>query len=327
MTLVRLEDTVEDILSEVVVESEEGKPKIVRNVALSGIKSKNGYEYAETAYQNAVTLYEGAPVFIDHQAGNPRVRSVRDLAGSVQNPHWNNITKRMMGDISVLDTEPGRFFMELARTHPPNVCMSHVISGKRNRSKTIVESIQEVLSVDVVTDGATTTNFSEQETDMSDMSDKAVEVLQEQNKDLQAKIETVNQAHQTEIKEMAVKLNDKSEEFDTMKESHTKLEETLKETQVKLDEFEVKATLSERAKTIQEELEKAELTDETLLTETFMKQLQEKESPEERALLIEDRKTIVEKVSSSSPFITERQSISKAFDAKEFAKNNNIYVN
>jgi len=321
----RLEDTVTDILSEAVVESEEDKPKFVRNVALSGIKSKNGYEYAEKAYENAINLYEGASVFIDHQMSKLRERSVRDLVGHVQNPRWNNINKRMMGDISVLDTDSGRFFMELARVHPPNVCMSQVISGKRNRSRTIVESIQEVLSVDVVTGGATTTNFSEQETDMSDMSDKAVEVLQEQNKDLQTKIETASQSHQNEIKEMAVKLNDKSEEFDTLKESHTKLEETLKETQVKLDEFEVQATLSERAKTIQEELEKAELTDETLLTETFMKQLQEKETPEERALLIEDRKAIMEKV-SSGPFITERQSTSKAFDPKEFAKNNNIYV-
>lgn len=320
----RLEDTTTDILSEAVVESEEGKQAIVRNVALSSTKSRNGYTYSEKAYQDGTHLYENASVFIDHELKKPRERSVRDLAGTVINPRFNAVTKRMMGDIIPLSTESGRFFIELARNRPPNVSMSHVVTGKRNTAKTIVESIQEVLSVDVVTGAAATTSFSEQETDMSD---QTVTVLQEQNKTLQDKIDSSRVTYESDLKEVAEKLTEKTKEFDELNTTHETLKTEHEELKVKLDGFEVKEKLTERVKTVQEELDKAELKGEAILTETFMNQLHSEEDAEKRAALIDDRKKLIEQATdSSAPFVKERKSTSSTFDAKEIVEKTNIYV-
>ena len=61
--------------------------RTIRNVALSGTASQNGYRYAASALREARPLYENTPVFLDHPASvqRPRDRSARDLAGSVVN--------------------------------------------------------------------------------------------------------------------------------------------------------------------------------------------------------------------------------------------------
>lgn len=349
----RLEDITTDILSEAVVESEEGQPVIIRNVALSSTVSRNGYTYSEKAFQDAVALYENAPVFIDHDLKKPKERSVRDLAGTVLNPKYNPITKRMMGDIQALGTESGKFFIELARNRPPKVSMSHVVMGKRNKAKNIVESLHEVLSVDVVTGAATTTSFSEQETD--DMSDQALTVLQEQNKDLQGQNRTLHDQHkelqdqnkvlqekhdvahkeneekrvtsEEEMKEMVTKLTEKTAEFDTLKEKHDTLENDMKEIKSKLDDFEVKEKLSERVSQVQKELEEAGLSGKVALSENFMSQLHEQEDSEKRAGIIEDRKKLIEQTTGSdTPFVVGRKSTNSTFNAKEFTEKQDIYA-
>lgn len=359
----RLEDTITDILAEATVLSEEGKPDVIENVALSGLESRNGYSYLEKAYLVAEKekLYENACVFIDHDTKNPRGRSVRDLAGNVINARFNTITKRMMGDIVPLVTESGRFFLELARSRPSNVSMSHVVTGKRNKTKNLVESIQEVLSVDVVTGAATTTSFSEQETD--DMSDQALGVLQEQNRALQDENRTARDQHKdlqdqnkelqgqnkvlqekhdvvlkeheekhvsskAELEELVTKLTEKTAEFDTLKEQHSTLETEMKETKSKLDDFEVKEKLSERTSLIQKELEDAGLSGEVVLTEVFMGQLHEQEDAEKRAGIIEDRKKLIEQsAGSDAVFVAERGSKTSTFNAKEFTEKQDIFVN
>jgi hypothetical protein len=44
----------------------------VNNIALTGRNSKNGYEYSQEALQQAVTLYDNKPVFLDHAANITR---------------------------------------------------------------------------------------------------------------------------------------------------------------------------------------------------------------------------------------------------------------
>jgi len=60
----------------------------VRNITLTGLVSKNGYQYLETTLRDAVPLYAGKPVFLDHppSPARPLERSTRDLVGSIVRP-------------------------------------------------------------------------------------------------------------------------------------------------------------------------------------------------------------------------------------------------
>ena len=137
------------------------KSRLVRNVALAGQESKNGYRYTEESLLAAVALYANKPVFLDHAANQarPHQRSTRDLVGSVINPRFEQ--GRIRGDIQLLDTEAGRTFIALAETSSPAVGMSHVVLAERNADRTVVEKIHEVVSIDAVVFPATTSTFSE----------------------------------------------------------------------------------------------------------------------------------------------------------------------
>ena len=144
---------------EVVIDREAG---VVRNVALAGLVSRNGYRYAESALRGAVSLYVDKPVFLDHAAdvSRPQERSTRDLVGNIVNPRFEQ--GRIRGDIQTLGTEAGQTFLALAESSSPAVGMSHVVLVSRNNDSSVVEQIHEVVSVDAVTFPATTSSLQEQ---------------------------------------------------------------------------------------------------------------------------------------------------------------------
>ena len=135
--------------------------RTIRNVALAGAESKNGYRYAEAALRAAAPLYEGVPVFLDHPTSptRPRQRSARDLAGSVTAARFEN--GRLRGDLRTHDTDAGRTLLALAEAATPNVGMSHVVLAQRSADGLLVEAIAEVISVDAVVFPATTRTFRE----------------------------------------------------------------------------------------------------------------------------------------------------------------------
>ncbi|HVJ88051.1 MAG TPA: hypothetical protein VM452_20475, partial [Caulifigura sp.] len=137
--------------------------RILRNIALSGCESKNGYRYSETALKQASRLYDQKSVFLDHaeKRTEPAARSTRDLVGSIVNPRFEE--GRLRGDVRVLDTESGRTFLALVEGNSPGVGMSHVVLAQRSVDGTVVERIEDVLSVDVVVRPATTSTFRESE--------------------------------------------------------------------------------------------------------------------------------------------------------------------
>ncbi|MEX0714940.1 MAG: hypothetical protein WD066_00055 [Planctomycetaceae bacterium] len=139
--------------------------RMIRNIALAGLASKNGYRYAAEALRNAVALYENKPVFLDHAANarRPFERSTRDLVGSIVAARFAD--GRIRGDIRVVDTEAGRTFLALAETSAPAVGMSHVVLAEKNADGSVVERIIEVVSVDAVAFPATTASLSEQAAD------------------------------------------------------------------------------------------------------------------------------------------------------------------
>ena len=159
--------------------------RYVRNVALAGTVSKNGYRYTEQALQEATNLYRNKPVFLDHAPTASRAthRSTRDLVGSIVNPRFEN--GRVRGDIRVIDTEAGRTFLALAESDGPSVGMSHVVLAKRNVNGTIVERLEQVVSVDAVVFPASTVAFRESHSPTDDdqtgesltLSDRIIEEL------------------------------------------------------------------------------------------------------------------------------------------------------
>jgi len=157
---------------------DEGR-RLVRNIALSGLQSVNGYRYSEQALREAAPLYKNKPVFLDHarNTARPFERSTRDLVGSVVNPRFEN--GRLRGDIQTLDTEAGRTFIALAESKNPAVGMSHVVLARRNADGNIVEKIEQVVSVDAVMFPATSSTFHEQQQTPQETLPNSLEALQE----------------------------------------------------------------------------------------------------------------------------------------------------
>lgn len=139
----------------------ERETRLVRNVALTGRESRNGYAYSESALREAVSLYERKPVFLDHapDRGRPQERSTRDLVGSIVNARYED--GRIRGDIRVLETESGQTFLSLVESETPGVGMSHVVLAERGADGLTVERIRDVISVDAVVGPATTRTFRE----------------------------------------------------------------------------------------------------------------------------------------------------------------------
>ncbi|QDU41041.1 hypothetical protein Mal4_54060 [Maioricimonas rarisocia] len=190
--------------------------RIVRNVALTGRHSKNGYTYSEAALSAAVSLYDGKPVFLDHAADRARSheRSTRDLVGSIVGPRFES--GRIHGDIRVLDTESGRTFLALVEGETPGVGMSHVVLAERSPDDGCVERIHDVVSVDAVVNPATTTTFRETidteegsqltEVEVSDLTQlKAdVEQLRQERDQLREELRNLQARHESEQRRQRV---------------------------------------------------------------------------------------------------------------------------
>ncbi len=171
---------------------------VFRNVKILGLKSQNGYSYDAKAAESAVGLYEGAPVYIDHQIkGN---RSYNDRIGYVENSRWVETEQNVRGDL-VLNPHHPRFAQCKfdAQNKSKNVGLSHSIIGRMNSKTKIIESISKVESVDIVSCAATTSSFYEQE-------------FKEQE-DHDIKLQETIQSLQKEVEELKIKLNSLPDQF------------------------------------------------------------------------------------------------------------------
>jgi hypothetical protein len=137
---------------------------VIRGVKLLGLSSRNGRRYRESALIEAVGLYEGAKVNINHPKGHPlsprdyqdRLGVVRGVAfragdGLFGDLHFN--PKHALSEQLVWDAEHA----------PQNVGMSHNVLARTTRSgeDTVVEAITKVQSIDLVADPATTSGLYE----------------------------------------------------------------------------------------------------------------------------------------------------------------------
>jgi hypothetical protein len=137
---------------------------IIRGVKLLGLASRNGRRYRENALTDAVRLYEGAKVNINHPKGHPlSPRDYQDRLGLVREVHY----RAGDGLFADLHFNPKHALSEQliwdAEHAPQNVGMSHNVLARTSVDSrdTVVEAITKVQSIDLVADPATTSGLYE----------------------------------------------------------------------------------------------------------------------------------------------------------------------
>ncbi len=141
---------------------------VIRGVKILGTQSRNGRTYPATTLLKARELYEDVRVNVNHPVGIPtQVRDYRDRIGVIRSVvvcedglyadlHYN--PKHALASQLVWDAEKA----------PRNVGFSHVVQAKTKRQRDgqmIVEAIEAVKSVDLVSDPATTSGLFESDTE------------------------------------------------------------------------------------------------------------------------------------------------------------------
>jgi hypothetical protein len=133
---------------------------VIHGVKLIGRQSRNGREYSSDALRDAIPKYEGVKVYVDHDPGANR--KVDDWVGVVENPTLRS--DGLYGDIR-LRKQSARYeeICEAAEDFHDAFGMSHVADGESRMvgGIEIVESINEVFSVDIVTVPATASSLYE----------------------------------------------------------------------------------------------------------------------------------------------------------------------
>jgi len=172
--------------------------KMIRGIALINSRAQNGRRwYGADILRGAVSMFEGAKSYIDHpkDGEETEIRSIGELLGRVVNVRAENTGEnaaRLRADLQVFP-KVGEWIFETAEQFPDMVGMSINAFGKLKRKdgKEIVESIDGVHSVDLVTDmGATVSMFESQENESPENED---EQIMEKIKELEAQLAALNE--------------------------------------------------------------------------------------------------------------------------------------
>lgn len=142
---------------------------VIKGVKVLGGESRNGRRYSDAAMMRAPGLYEGVNVNIDHPDQAGKTRGVMESVGVLKNVRYEKAG--LFADFHYLESHPHtKTIIERAKRFPNNFGLSHNAEGKATRKdgKLIVESIDRVRSVDLVTNPATVTGLFEGE----EMADK-----------------------------------------------------------------------------------------------------------------------------------------------------------
>jgi hypothetical protein len=142
---------------------------VIRGVKLLGPKSKNGRVYSDQAMQDAAGFYEGVQVNVDHpdrdkpDADRPMQSFFGEIRDVRRTPEGN------FGDLHFLKThEMAGSICEAAERFPRQFGMSHNADGQVRESENgqpdVVERVEAVRSLDVVTRPATNRGIFESQT-------------------------------------------------------------------------------------------------------------------------------------------------------------------
>lgn len=133
---------------------------MLEGVKLLGWESKNKRKYPRAVIERFIDRYKDRASYYAHGSGE---RHFDDLAGNIRNPRIE--ADGLYGDVQVLmkDSRSAKLF-EVAASMPHRIGMSHVAVGDGHRDSDgvlVVDTIDEVISIDIVTDPATTNGLFE----------------------------------------------------------------------------------------------------------------------------------------------------------------------
>lgn len=287
---------------------------VITGVKILGLESRNGRTYLKQAVAEAVSLYEGAKVNIDHSATGAEPRSYKDRMGVIRNPRLGPGNEGLFADFHFNPKHPQAEQLIWDAEHAPeSVGFSHVADCRtaRKGGRVAVEAINSVLSVDLVSDPATTRGLFEQTIlDPEGDEDMALtmESLKAEHPELVSAIvkeALATQAQSEEAKKQAADLKAMREE---------------------LDRYKAAETLAAQKAAIEKELAEAKLP-EAVVTETFRTTLAETADPAKRKALIEDRAALAKGMSpgwqkpvSKEQAATGAGPVSEVKDSKDFAR-------
>lgn len=139
---------------------------VVHNVKIIGFHSANEREYTPEALRQAIPMYEGVNVNIDHPDGSPdEQRSAWDRIGFLKNVKFVE-GKGLYGDLHLLPSHPfTERILEAAEKMPQIYGLSHNAKGEgfedKKTKRFVVNKVIEVRHVDLVADPATTHSLAE----------------------------------------------------------------------------------------------------------------------------------------------------------------------
>lgn len=139
---------------------------IIRNVKIIGKVSKNGRTYSDEALKEAVPLYEGIQVNIDHPSKDAvkRDRGFMEQVGVLRDVRWT--PDGDFGDLHLFENHTATpLVIERAKKDKNGFGLSHHAEGTcvRTRGGEVCESIDAAHSVDIVGKPATTRGLFESE--------------------------------------------------------------------------------------------------------------------------------------------------------------------
>ncbi len=253
---------------------------VIPGVKLLGTVSRKGREYPPAVMAKALPMYEGMRVNVDHVDPGQR-RSLRDRIGLVK-----NVTLKEDGLYGDFHFNPKHPLAEQiawdAENAPQNLGFSHDTRGtsKNVGGRVVVESIDKVLSVDLVANPATTAGLFEssdtltpEEKNPMDLSKLTLQELRQSRDDLVQAILT---------------------EADDGQRSKA-LEAQIKTLQEALDGYQAAEISRALQESIADELKAAGLdpADKTHCSQVFLEDLHATADPLRRKAMIDDRKQLV----------------------------------
>ena len=129
---------------------------VLHSVKILGLQSANGYTYLPEAISKAARLYDGKVVNFNHPTKVSDARSSYDRFGWLSKIEVRD--DGLYGDLHYLKSHPfAAPVIEAAERNPALFGMSHVANGNKGRrgAMVVVEEIDSVSSVDLVSDPAT----------------------------------------------------------------------------------------------------------------------------------------------------------------------------
>lgn len=220
------------------------EPGLVRGVKLLGLRSKNRRNYDTPGVRkSADTLLKGSRIYIDHPERPDSPRSYRDAFGVVES-HEFRAGQGHFGDIRFNPEHPlAKQFTWDVKNNPGALGMSinaKIRPGKTDRNgDVVVESLEMVRSIDIVTRPGTAEGIFE-----ADTSDDGAADASEEDAEMTLTLATLKEKH-ADLLEQA--LAEKSQNS-TAEAEKAALAASLKEAQEQLDAIKAeKVALARRA--------------------------------------------------------------------------------